>query len=71
VGPSIRTIDLRAEKTFALQAPRIRVGVMMDAFNVTNGAAPLSISGISGPLYGLPSVLIPPRQLRAGIRVEF
>jgi hypothetical protein len=69
VGPSIKTIDLRAEKTVTARGKV--VGLTVDVFNVANAAAPLSISGFSGPTYGLPFYVIPPRQVRAGIRLRF
>lgn len=71
VGPSIEMLDLRVEKTVRPPHSNARVGVMVDVFNVLNAAAPLSMSGFSGSLFGLPSVLIAPRQARAGVRVLF
>jgi TonB dependent receptor len=71
VGPSIATLDLRIEKTFTPPRSHARVGVMVDIFNVTNDAAPLGMSGFSGPQFGLPYTLISPRRVRAGVRVNF
>ena len=71
VGPSIATVDLRIEKTFALPRQTTRIGVLMDAFNLFNAAAPLAMSGYVGPFFGLPNTLIPPRSVRAGVRVSF
>jgi hypothetical protein len=69
VGPSIETIDLRAEKS--LKTTGLRVGLTVDVFNVANAAAPLIITAYSGPTLGLPFQLIPPRQVRAGVRLTF
>jgi hypothetical protein len=71
IGPSIATVDLRLEKTFAISRSQTRVGVLVDGFNLTNSDAPLSISPFPGPLFGVPRTLVPPRSARAGLRVTF
>jgi len=71
VGPSIATLDLRVEKTVTIPRTQARAGVMVDVFNLTNSDAPLIINPYSGPTFGLPNTLVPPRSVRAGLRVTF
>ncbi|MEP7309320.1 MAG: TonB-dependent receptor [Acidobacteriota bacterium] len=71
IAPSIATLDLRVEKTVPVPNRGVRVGVMVDLFNALNAAAPLAMSGFSGPRFGLPNTLILPRSVRAGFRITF
>lgn len=71
IGPSITNVDLRIEKTWTVPHQVTRVGLLIDVFNLFNGSAPLIMSGGSGPLFGLPNTLIPPRSVRAGLRASF
>ena len=71
IGPPIATVDLRVEKTWTVPNSATRVGVLVDVFNLFNGSAPLIVNGGSGPLFGLPNMLIPPRSVRAGLRASF
>jgi hypothetical protein len=72
VAPSIATLDLRIEKNIPLPRRSARLGIMVDIFNALNAASPLIWSGLSGgDTFNVPNTLIPPRSVRAGVRVSF
>lgn len=73
--PALNALDLRLEKTFSI--PRTgRAGVFADVFNVTNQGIPdpnarRPVIELSGPSFGQPQFWLPPRTLRAGVRLGF
>ena len=69
-APSVGIFDLRAEKGLALR-DRVRLTVLLDAFNVLNDAAVLNFRTISGPRYNEIIAILNPRVFRAGLRLEF
>ena len=49
-GPSIKIVNLRASKVFSLHKTKLEVD--LEAFNLLNSSAPLSVVYASGPTYG-------------------
>jgi hypothetical protein len=68
--PSIRSLDVRVEKTFRLGASRT-LGAYVDFFNVTNVGRPLAVVSFSGPRLGQPTAWTDPRTGRLGVRYSF
>ena len=58
--PSSNQLDVRVEKTFNL-ANRHKLAVRMNIFNALNANEVLTVSRISGPTFGLPTAITPPR----------
>lgn len=72
---ALNNLDLRVEKTFDITLAR-RLGVFADVFNVGNQGAPdpskiFAVEFRSGPNFGQPLNWLPPRTLRAGVRLMF
>ena len=58
--PNTNQLDVRVEKTFNL-ANRHKVAVRMNIFNALNANEVLAVSRLSGPTFGLPTAITPPR----------
>ena len=58
--PHSNQLDVRVEKAFEL-VNRQQVTVRMNIFNVLNANDVLSVSRLSGPTFGLPTAITPPR----------
>ena len=69
-APSVGIVDVRAEKRLGLRGGA-GLTLLMDAFNVLNGAAVLNFRTISGPRYNEIVAILNPRVFRAGLRLEF
>ncbi len=69
-APSVGIFDLRVEKRLALRRG-VGLTLLLDAFNVLNGAAVLNFRTISGPRYNEIVAILNPRVFRAGLRLEF
>jgi hypothetical protein len=61
--------DLRAEKVFRFGARA--VSGFMDIYNISNGNGEFRQIYISGPSFGFPSTIIPPRIVRFGVKLEW
>jgi hypothetical protein len=73
---AINRLDFRAEKTFSIGGPRGRLGIFLEAFNITNQAVADSdqtqaMVDFSGPMFGQPAAWVDPRLLRAAVRYSF
>lgn len=69
--PSITDFDLRLEKVFMLTG-RMRIGVMLDVFNVFNsGVETWAVTNITNVNYGLATGIVAPRYIRVGLRFFF
>ena len=62
-------LDARVERRFHLGGGAL--GVMLEAFNVTNDAAVTAQTTRSGLLYGTPQAVVPGRRLRIGATYRF
>jgi hypothetical protein len=62
-------LDARVERRFALGGGAL--GVMLEAFNVTNDAAVTSQTTRSGIFYGIPQAIVLARRLRVGATYRF
>jgi hypothetical protein len=74
-APAINTLALRVEKSVDVRGGG-RIGLFLDAFNLSNQAIPDSdmgdaIAEVSGARFGQPNHWLDPRTLRAGVRVTF
>jgi len=58
--PHTNQLDVRVEKTFNL-ANQHRLAVRMNVFNALNANEVLTVSRLSGPTFGLPTAITPPR----------
>jgi hypothetical protein len=58
--PHTNQLDVRVEKTFDL-ASRHKVTVRMNIFNALNANEVLAVVRLSGPTFGLPTAITPPR----------
>jgi hypothetical protein len=78
---TIRQLDFRAEKRFTLSG-RVKLGVMLDVYNVfnanpelniraTTGTLTISESGAVIPTFGTPVTILPPRIARISARLDF
>lgn len=72
---AINELDLRVEKSVPL-AGRRELGVLLDAFNLTNlgvpdSDSPFPVWTVSGPNLGVPTAWRPARSLRATVRFTF
>lgn len=69
--PNITDFDLRLEKVFMLTG-RMRIGVILDAFNVFNtGVETWRITNITNVNYGKATSITAPRYIRIGLRFFF
>jgi hypothetical protein len=73
--PALNTLDLRVEKTFTF-GDQGRVGLFADVLNLANQGIPdpsfrRPVVTFSGPAFGLPQFWLPPRTVRAAVRVSF
>lgn len=62
-------LDARVERRFAVGGGAL--GVMVEAFNITNDAAVTSATTRSGVFYGTPHALVPARRIRLGATYRF
>ena len=62
-------LDARVERRFDLGGGAL--GVILEAFNVTNDAAVTAQTARSGVLYGTPQAVVPARRLRVGATYRF
>jgi hypothetical protein len=78
---TVRILDFRAEKRFTLSG-RVKLGVMLDVYNVfnanpelniraTTGTLAISESGAVIPTFGTPVTILPPRIARISARLDF
>ena len=67
--PPIASLDLRVEKT--LDGFGGRLGLFVDAFNVTNEGTATHVNSQSGSGFGEPIAWTDPRTIRAGLRYTF
>ena len=67
--PPIASLDLRVEKT--LDGFGGRLGLFVDAFNVTNEGTATHVNSQSGPGFGESIAWTDPRTIRAGLRYQF
>jgi hypothetical protein len=78
---TIKQLDIRAEKSFTLTG-RLKLGVLLDVYNVFNANAELNIrsttgrltineSGVNIPTFNTPVTILPPRILRISGRLSF
>ena len=58
--PHTNQLDVRVEKTFNL-ANQHRLAIRMNVFNALNANEVLTVSRLSGPTFGLPTAITPPR----------
>jgi outer membrane receptor protein involved in Fe transport len=58
--PEINLTNLRAEKTIPLNA-RQRVTLRANLYNAFNTQVPTAVTTLTGPNYGIPTALVPPR----------
>jgi hypothetical protein len=66
---AITLIDLRAEKEIEISRTRLRL--FADVFNLGNDSGAQTITYATGPRFGLPSVIVPPRVARLGLRLQW
>jgi len=62
-------LDFRLEKPFRIK--NMRLGLLVDVFNVLNSDFPLYVSGTAGPDFGQPIDITSPRGWRVGLRFAF
>ncbi|MEZ5293587.1 MAG: TonB-dependent receptor [Vicinamibacterales bacterium] len=67
---NITLLDLRLEKSFALTGAR-KVGVFIDAYNLTNSAAAQNITWNSGSAFEQPISIIGPSIMRFGFKFDW
>jgi hypothetical protein len=78
---TVRILDFRAEKRFSLSG-RVKLGVMLDVYNVFNASPELNIRATTGtltisesgaviPTFGTPVTILPPRIARISARLDF
>ena len=63
------TLDLRAQKEFAVGG--YRLAIVVDAYNLTNLAEEVEERVVSGPAFRTPAAIQPPRTVRVGARLTF
>ena len=63
-------VDLRVEKIFHVGGDHT-IGVLFEAFNLTNRANVQNVNAVSGPDFGIPNNFFPGREVQFGIRYFF
>jgi hypothetical protein len=63
------TLDVRAQKEFAVGGRR--VAVVVDAYNLTNLSEEVEERVVTGPAFRTPAAIQPPRSVRVGARLTF
>ncbi len=63
------TLDVRLQKTFAVQG--YRVAGFVDGYNLTNRSDEVEERAVTGAAFRTPTAFQPPRTFRLGARVEF
>ncbi len=63
-------IDLRVEKVFRVGNEH-SIGILVEAFNLTNQANVLNVNSVSGPDFGVPAAFLPGREIQIGVRYLF
>lgn len=67
----INLLDVRVEKDFPISGD-IRIGLSADIFNIFNDDAFYDVATtLSGPLFGVGSVFVPPRRVMLGAKFQF
>lgn len=64
-------VDFRAEKQFEIPDSGVRLGVMLDVFNLTNEDSIISQGFTTGGNFGVIQSIVPPRIMRLGARITF
>ena len=67
---SFGNLDLRVEKQFHLPG-RHTIGLMVEAFNLTNRANVASVTDVAGEQFGTPVTFFPGREVQFGVRYLF
>jgi hypothetical protein len=68
---TINLIDVRIEKEIPLSED-IRVALSADIFNILNSDAFYDVATtLTGPLFGVGSVFVPPRRVMLGAKLQF
>lgn len=68
---TINLIDLRIEKEIPL-SENVRVALSADIFNILNSDAFYDVATtLTGPLFGVGSVFVPPRRVMLGAKLQF
>jgi hypothetical protein len=68
--PEINLLDFRIEKRFSLPN-RHRLSVRMNVYNATNANTVRTAVSQSGPLFGVPTLVLYPRLVEFGASVDF
>lgn len=63
-------VDLRAEKRFRVGDGHA-IGLLVEAFSLTNQANTLNVNSVSGPDFGPPVSFFPGREVQVGLRYLF
>ena len=63
-------VDLRLEKAFQITESQA-LGLMVEAFNLTNRANVRNVNAVSGPSFGVPNNFFPGREIQIGLRYTF
>ena len=63
-------VDLRLEKAFQITEGQT-LGVLVEAFNLTNRGNVRNVNAVSGPSFGVPNNFFPGREIQIGLRYIF